>query len=97
MHFSCGSNGLLPIGFVHRGFGTRAAYGLQTASELFNKKNDRLDARREKADEKRANETDKEGRVITYSGRKDCLFLTQVRLTVTQRWMRGCVTSLIGL
>ena len=86
----------MPIGFDPFD-GTRAAVGGQegeTAEELFNKKNDRLDARREKADEKRANgETDVKEvpSKVTYSGRKDSSIFNAGQIdshTTMDAWMR---------
>lgn len=97
LHFSCRSVlSIVPIGFDPFD-GTRGAVGGQegeTAEELFNKKNDRLDARREKADEKRANgETDvrEVPSKVTYSGRKDSSIFNAGQIdskTTMDAWMR---------
>lgn len=97
LHFNCRSLlQIVPIGFDPFG-GTKAAVGGQegeTAEELFNKKNDRLDARREKADEKRANgETDVKEvpSKVTYSGRKDSSIFNAGQIdshTTMDAWMR---------
>lgn len=98
LHFSCRSVlSIVPIGFDPFD-GTRAAVGGQegqTAEELFNKKNDRLDARRETADEKRANgETDVKEvpSKVTYSGRKDSSIFNAGQIdshTTMDAWMRN--------
>ena len=76
LHFNCRSVlSLVPIGFDPFD-GTKASVGGQDgqqAEEAYNKKNDRLDARREKADEQRAQGKEPKDvpSKVTYTGRKD--------------------------
>ncbi len=96
LHFNCRSLlQIVPIGFDPFG-GTKAAVGgndTQTAEEAFNKKNDKLDARRSKADEQRAQgQAPKEvPSKVTYTGRKDSVIFDAGQInakTNMDAWMR---------
>jgi hypothetical protein len=96
LHFNCRSLlQIVPIGFDPFG-GTKAAVGgndTQTAEEAFNKKNDKLDARRAKADEQRAQGQDPKEvpSKVTYTGRKDSAIFDAGQInakTNMDAWMR---------
>ena len=97
LHFNCRSVlSLVPIGFDPFS-GTKASVGGQDgqqAEEAYNKKNDRLDARREKADEQRAQGKEPKDvpSKVTYSGRKDSAIFKAGQIdakTTMDAWLRS--------
>ena len=97
LHFNCRSVlTLVPIGFDPFD-GTKASVGGQDgqqAEELYNKKSDRLDARREKADEQRAQgkEPKEVPSKVTYTGRKDSAIFKAGQIdakTTMDAWLRS--------
>lgn len=96
LHFSCRSVlSIVPIGFDPFA-GTKASVGGQdgqAAEDAFTKKSDRLDARREKADEQRAQGKEPKDvpSKVTYSGRKDSAIFKAGQIdakTSMDAWMR---------
>lgn len=97
LHFNCRSVlTLVPIGFDPFA-GTKASVGGQdgqAAEDAFTKKSDRLDARREKADEQRAQGKEPKDvpSKVTYSGRKDSAIFKAGQIdakTSMDKWMRS--------
>jgi len=97
LHFNCRSVlTLVPIGFDPFA-GTKASVGGQDgqqAEEAFTKKSDRLDTRRDKAAEQRAQGQDAKEvpSKVTYSGRKDSAIFKAGQIdakTSMDKWMRS--------
>jgi len=97
LHFNCRSVlTLVPIGFDPFA-GTKASVGGQdgqAAEDAFNKKSDRLDTRRDKAAEQRAQGKDAKDvpSKVTYTGRKDSAIFKAGQIdakTSMDKWMRS--------